>query len=48
MQEDKGFRKTRALNNAVKNSKGDLLIFCDQDLIFPEDYVEKMINKADV
>ena len=33
-QEDKGFRKTRALNNAVRNSTGDLLIFCDQDLIF--------------
>ncbi|WP_163468950.1 glycosyltransferase [Fusobacterium sp. IOR10] len=46
IQVDKGFRKTRALNNAVKNSKGDLLIFCDQDLIFPEDYVEKMINEA--
>lgn len=41
-QEDKGFRKTRALNNAVRNSTGDLLIFCDQDLIFGEDYIEKM------
>lgn len=39
-QEDKGFRKTRALNNAVRNSIGDLLIFCDQDLIFGEEYVE--------
>ncbi|ALM94068.1 glycosyltransferase [Fusobacterium polymorphum] len=39
-QEDKGFRKTRALNNAVRNSSGDLLIFCDQDLIFGEEYVE--------
>lgn len=39
-QEDKGFRKTRALNNAVRNSLGDLLIFCDQDLIFGEEYVE--------
>ena len=43
-QEDKGFRKTRALNNAVKNSNGDLLIFCDQDLIFGEDYIERMKN----
>lgn len=40
--EDKGFRKTRILNEAVKNSMGDLLIFCDQDLIFGEDYVERM------
>lgn len=39
-QEDKGFRKTRALNNGVRNSIGDLLIFCDQDLIFGEDYIK--------
>ncbi|MGL6098362.1 MAG: glycosyltransferase [Fusobacteriaceae bacterium] len=45
-QEDKGFRKTRALNNGVRESEGDYLIFCDQDLIFPEDYVEKMIKNS--
>ena len=39
-QEDKGFRKTRALNNGVRNSIGDLLIFCDQDLIFGDEYIE--------
>ena len=43
-QEDKGFRKTRALNNAVRNSTGDLLIFCDQDLIFGEEYIETIAN----
>lgn len=43
-QEDKGFRKTRALNNAVRNSIGDLLIFCDQDLIFGEEYVETIAS----
>lgn len=43
-QEDKGFRKTRALNNAVRNSTGDLLIFCDQDLIFGEEYIETIVN----
>jgi len=43
-QEDKGFRKTRALNNAVRNSIGDLLIFCDQDLIFGEEYIETIAN----
>ena len=43
-QEDKGFRKTRALNNGVRNSSGDLLIFCDQDLIFGEEYVETIVN----
>ena len=40
--EDKGFRKTKILNEAVKNSIGDILIFCDQDLILGEDYVGKM------
>ena len=43
-QEDKGFRKTRALNNAVRNSIGDLLIFCDQDLIFGDEYVETIAS----
>ncbi|WP_427170132.1 glycosyltransferase [Fusobacterium nucleatum] len=43
-QEDKGFRKTRALNNGVRNSVGDLLIFCDQDLIFGEEYIETIVN----
>lgn len=42
-QEDLGFRKTRALNNAVRESNGELLVFCDQDLIFPNDYIEKML-----
>ena len=46
-QEDKGFRKTRALNNAVRNSDGDILVFCDQDLIFPENYLEKISDNID-
>lgn len=41
-QEDKGFRKTRALNNGARNALGEILVFCDQDLIFPEDYLEKI------
>lgn len=45
-QDDKGFRKTRALNNAVKESEGEYLIFCDQDLIFPDDYIEKILKNA--
>lgn len=39
-QKDKGFRKTRALNNGVRNSTGDFLVFCDQDLVFGDDYIE--------
>lgn len=43
-QEDKGFRKTRALNNAVLNAEGEILVFCDQDLIFGEDYIQTIFN----
>lgn len=45
-QDDKGFRKTRALNNAVRESEGNYLIFCDQDLVFPNDYIEKILKNA--
>lgn len=45
-QEDKGFRKTRALNNGVKESEGEYLVFCDQDLVFGEDYLEVVSRKA--
>lgn len=41
-QEDLGFRKTRALNNAVRESEGDILVFCDQDLIFSENYIKNI------
>lgn len=41
-QEDLGFRKARALNNAVRESEGEILIFCDQDLIFPENYIKNI------
>ncbi|WP_304206460.1 glycosyltransferase [Fusobacterium perfoetens] len=47
-QEDKGFRKTRALNNAVKEAEGEILVFCDQDLFFPPDYLEKIKLKSRV
>lgn len=41
-QKDLGFRKTRALNNAVREAEGDILIFCDQDLIFPESHIKNI------
>ncbi|MGL5950200.1 MAG: glycosyltransferase [Cetobacterium sp.] len=41
-QQDIGFRKTRALNNAVRNAEGEILVFCDQDLIFPKDHLENI------
>ena len=40
---DNGFRKTRIINEAVKIAEGEILVFCDQDLIFPEDYLEKIL-----
>lgn len=45
-QEDKGFRKTRALNNGVKASEGDFLVFCDQDLVFGTDYIKVVKENA--
>jgi GT2 family glycosyltransferase len=41
-QKDLGFRKTRALNNAVKEASNDFLIFIDQDLIFGEDFIKNI------
>lgn len=41
-QEDLGFRKARALNNAVREAEGEILIFCDQDLIFPENHIKNI------
>lgn len=41
-QQDLGFRKTRALNNAVREAEGDILVFCDQDLIFPETHIKNI------
>ena len=41
-QQDLGFRKTRALNNGVREAEGDILVFCDQDLIFPETHIKNI------
>lgn len=48
-QKDLGFRKTRALNNGVRESEGEILVFCDQDLIFSENHlknIKKEIKKG--
>ena len=44
-QEDLGFRLSRSRNNAVRNSEGDYLIFLDQDVIFSEDFIEKIYSQ---
>ena len=44
IQEDLAFRLSRSRNNGVRVSSGDFLIFMDQDLIFPNDFIEKVYN----
>lgn len=43
-QEDLGFRKTRALNNGVREANGDILLFLDQDVIIPFDLIKVIKN----
>lgn len=43
-QEDTGWRKNIALNRAVKESKGEYLIFIDGDIIPYRDFVEKHVE----
>ena len=41
---DLGFRKSRTLNNAIRNAEGEILVFCDQDIIFPKDHLETIVK----
>jgi glycosyltransferase involved in cell wall biosynthesis len=43
-QEDKGYRRAKILNEAVKNSSGDLLIFSDGDCIPYENLVKAYLD----
>ncbi len=43
-QEDKGFRKTKSYNNAVRASEGDILVFLDQDCIFSPTLIESVVK----
>ena len=43
-QEDLGFRKSKACNNAMIESEGDYLIFLDQDAVFPQNLIETFIK----
>lgn len=44
-QEDLGFRKSKACNNAVLECEGDYIIFLDQDAVFPNNLIENFISK---
>lgn len=46
-QEDVGWRKTKALNNAVRNAKADWLIFVDGDCMLHPHFVEMHLKYAD-
>lgn len=41
-QKDLGFRLARSRNNGAREAEGNFLIFLDQDLIFTEDFIEKV------
>ncbi|MEQ3307438.1 glycosyltransferase [Fusobacterium varium] len=43
-QEDIGFRLARSRNNGVRIANGEFLIFLDQDVIMPDDFIEKIYN----
>lgn len=44
-QEDIGFRLARSRNNGTRVATGEFLIFLDQDVILPNDFVEKIYEK---
>lgn len=44
-QEDIGFRLARSRNNGAREAEGEFLIFLDQDVILPNDFVEKVYEK---
>jgi len=46
-QEDKGWRKNKALNNAIKASDGEYLIFLDGDIIPYKKFIENHIESAE-
>lgn len=43
-QEDIGFRLARSRNNGARAATGEFLIFLDQDVIMPDDFIEKIYN----
>lgn len=43
-QDDIGFRLARSRNNGAREASGDYLIFMDQDVIFNNDFIEKIYD----
>lgn len=46
-QEDIGWRKNKALNNAIRNTTGDYLLFLDGDVIPYHDFIEQHLHSAE-
>lgn len=45
-QEDKGWQKNKALNNAIRNAESDYLIFIDGDCVLHPNFVENHLRFA--
>lgn len=45
-QADLGFRLSRSRNNGVRHAEGDYLIFLDQDVVFPNDFIENICKNG--
>ena len=46
-QEDKGYRRSKILNKAIKESSGDYCVFVDGDCICPPSFIEKHARLAE-
>jgi len=46
-QEDNGWQKNKALNNAIRNASGDYLIFLDGDVIPYQNFVKEHIENSE-
>ncbi len=45
-QEDIGFRLSRSRNNGAREAEGDFLIYLDQDIIFPKNFIKEIKEKV--
>jgi len=46
-QEDVGYRKSKILNEAIRNSRGDYLVFLDADVVLERHFVEDHLKLAE-
>ena len=43
-QEDRGFRKSKALNNAIRRASGDIMLFIDGDCLAPRHWARRHVE----